>query len=498
MIRFWPFRRSRREQASGWSLSAPLLSWSKQDVWSIREALAGTLVLGATGAGKSSASGKAIAHSMLSAGFGGLILTAKPDEAELWRQYAAATGRSEDLVVFGADSGLGFNFLDHELKRPGAGAGLTENLVQLFSTVLEVAERGSSGGRGREDEGYWRRACRQLIRNVVDLLVIATGRLGVPEIYQVVVSAPTSFEQLRSERWQAESHCFRLLKQADAKTKSGQQRTDFQMVMDYFCLEYPGLSEKTRSVIVSTFTSLVDVLNRGLLRRLFCNATTVSPEIIAEGKVLLINLPVKEFAEVGLFSQVLWKHAFQRTIERRAVSDGTRPVFLWADEAQYFVTSYDMQFATTCRGARVALVMLTQNYSNFVAALGGSEKGKAETDSLFANLNTKIFHANGDYVTNQFASNLIGRTRQHFANSSASQTNQDWAAAAIGMGPPGQHSAGFSESYEFEVQPGAFSELRTGGPENNWQVDAVLFQNGKRFNQSGRTWMPVTFNQRGK
>ncbi|MCA9639499.1 MAG: TraM recognition domain-containing protein, partial [Myxococcales bacterium] len=188
----------------------------------------------------------------------------------------------------------------------------------------------------------------------------------------------------------------------------------------------------------------------------------------------------------------------QRSIERRAVDDATRPVFLWADEAQNFVSSYDQQFATTCRGARVALVYLTQNCSNFVAALGGSDKGRAETDSLFANLNTKILHANGDPVTNQWAATLIGRTRQHFANSSASHGGSEWVASALGFGQPGQQSAGMSESYEFAVQPGSFSELRTGGPENSWQVDAVLFQSGKTMSATGRPWMPVTFDQRSK
>ena len=122
------------------------------------------------------------------------------------------------------------------------------------------------------------------------------------------------------------------------------------------------------------------------------------------GTILVIDLPVKEFGEVGLFSQVLWKIAFQRAMERRSLKGSPRPVFLWADEAQYFVTSpNDMQFQTTCRSAGVATVFLSQNVSNFYAALGNGERGKAEADSIFANLNTKIFHANGDPVTNEWA-----------------------------------------------------------------------------------------------
>jgi hypothetical protein len=76
--------------ACAWELSRPLLGWSKSDVWTIREAVEGTLILGATGSGKSSGSGAAIAKAMLAAGFGGLILTAKKDEVTQWHAQRPA------------------------------------------------------------------------------------------------------------------------------------------------------------------------------------------------------------------------------------------------------------------------------------------------------------------------------------------------------------------------------------------------------------------------
>ena len=143
----------------------------------------------------------------------------------------------------------------------------------------------------------------------------------------------------------------------------------------------------------------------------------------------------------------------------------------------------------------MATVLLTQNVGNFQAALGGSEKGKAEAASLFGNLNTKVFHSNGDPVTNEWASTIIGRTRQCFANGSTSQQSDDWLLASVGMNTGSQSSGGFSEAYEFTLQPSAFSELRTGGPENARLVDAIVFQSGKRFKAGGRNWLPVTFQQ---
>jgi TraM recognition site of TraD and TraG len=489
-------RRKRHDLSSGWPLSRTLLQWSSNDVWTLGNAVEGTLILGATGSGKSSGSGRTIALSFLRSGFGGLVLTAKKDERQLWESYCAEAGRLNDLVVFGPNEPWRYNFLDAELQHQGAGAGLTENIVNLFSTVAEIAERGNGQGGGREGEKYWRLASRQLVRNAVDLSVFATGRVSVPDLYRLVISAPTSQEQKNSEQWKAESFCFQCLAKADKAPKSPSQQADFEIVADYFLVEYPQLSEKTRSVVVSTFTSMVDVLNRGVLRQLFCTTTNLAPAATEEGKIILIDLPVKEYREVGLFAQVLWKYAFQRSAERRDAQANPRPIFMWADEAQNFLTSDDMLFQTTCRSSRVATVLLSQNISNFYATLGGNEKARVEADSLFANLNTKILHANGDAVSNEWASRLIGRCRQYFLNASSSeQATNDFLGMWPGGDEPAHNNSGISESYEFEVQPAAFTKLRTGGMKYKGLVDAIVFQNGTAFQASGQTWMQTTFRQ---
>ncbi len=495
----WPFKKSipTSQTVEPWSLSTPLLHWSKyDDPWTIGSAVEGTLILGATGSGKTSGSGRAIMLSFLRAGFGGLVLTAKADERQLIESYCRETHRLKDLLIFGTAESLRFNFLDYELKRKGTGAGLTENIVNLFSIVLEIAERNSAGGGGREDEGYWRRAARQLCRNLVDLLILAKGRISIPDLYRLVVSAPTSMDQIRSDMWKEQSFCFKCLGEADKRQKTEQQQIDFSIVADYFLLEFPSLSEKTRSVVVSTFTSMVDVLNRGILRELFCTDTNVTPEVCENGEIICIDLPVKEFSEVGLFAQVLWKHAFQKSIERRDITTSPRPVFLWADEAQNFVTSGDMQFQTTARSARVATVLLSQNVSNFYAALGAGDKGKAEADSIFGNLNTRIFHANSDPVTNTWAADVIGRSRQFLVNASQNSQCQDLIGSLTGLGAPAQATAGVSETLQYDIEPSRFGELRTGGIRNAGMVDAIIVQNGRRFRSSGRTWMQTTFSQR--
>lgn len=480
-------------------LDQALFYWSRGDPFTFRDALAGTCVFGATGAGKSSGSGQAIATSMLSAGFGGLVLTAKADERQVWESYCRASGRLDDLVVIGPNSGHCFNFLDHEVSRRGSGAGLVENIVALLMTALEAAERDGATGSGREEEGYWRRALHQLIRNIVALLLLAGVRIDAPSLYKAAISAPTSMAQIRDKSWQEQSSLFGWLREADERAQSEDERADLQLLIDYWTVEFPSLAAKTRSIVLSSFTSTVDVLNRGVLRRLFSGDSTITPEAVEHGKIVLLDLPVKEFGEVGLMFQMIWKYAFQKSIERRDLGVNDRPVFLSMDEAQHFLSAYDMQFQTTCRAARVATVMLSQNYSNFVAALGGGELGRVQADSLLANLNTKIAHANGDPVTNEWLAGLIGRALTFTTNGSTTrQRDNDLPPllAMSGLFEDSSETVGYSESYEYEVQPQAFTRLRTGGPLHDYIVDGIVFRTGRPFRKSGRMWQCVHFKQR--
>jgi hypothetical protein len=498
----WPFAKSparlrRRRTRDIWNVNAPLIRWSRKDAWTLNDSFAHVGIWGGTGAGKSTGSGRAIAHAFLRGGYGGIVFTAKSSERKLWEQYCKETGRSRDLICFGIHEPWRFNFLDFEMHRPGLGAGMTENVVNLFSTILEMAQRNTSQGGGREDEGYWRRAARQLSRNLVDLLSLSQGQLTISGLQKILMSLPMSLDEARSPQWRQGSYCFQCVCEAERRAKTPEQIRVLETIADYFLLEIPALSHRTRSVVMSTLSSMVDVLGRGVLRELFCDSVSnIDPTIVEDGYILVIDLPIKEFGEVGLFGQSIWKYAFQRSIERRNIRQSPRPVFLWADEAQFFVSSNDLEFLSTSRASRVSNVYLTQNIPNFYAALGGDKKGEAATDSIYGNLSLKVFHANGDPKTNQWASTLIGRTRQWFYNSNSNYQLPDGWSTLFGSGSGANTSAGMSESFEFEVQPSVFNTLRTGGREHRWNVDAVIFQSGRVFSDTGRPWRYATFSQK--
>ena len=54
--------------------------------------------------------------------------------------------------------------------------------------MLDLGEKDGGRGGGKDSEQYWRKAVLQLLRNLVDLVVLATGQISVPDLYRVAVS----------------------------------------------------------------------------------------------------------------------------------------------------------------------------------------------------------------------------------------------------------------------------------------------------------------------
>ena len=441
-------------------------------------------IFGSSGSGKSSGSGQAIAKAFLAEGFGGLVLTVKPDERKIWKRYAAQTGRSDDLRIFKPGGKYQFNFLDYEMRRPGEGAGDTENLVRLFRYVVDVQQ-----GANRQDS-YWENALNQLLRNAIDVTAAATGKMQLADVREIIMTAPLFREQLEDRDWLEASFCMQSIKAALARELAPEKRRDLEAAADYWTAEFPNLSTRTRSIIVSMFTGIADTFLRGQMHDLFCNELSLVPEMSETGKIIILDLPVKNYGEGGKLAQALFKYLWQKAIERRNTKKSPRPVFLWADEAQNFCAGYDMQFQATARSARACTVYLTQNLSNYYAAFGKGDKGKHEADALLGNLQTKIFHANGDHITNTWAADTIGRSWQQHTTTNSGQSQQQGQE-----GRQNSSGAGTNESYDYIIPPTDFITLRTGGKSNNSTVDSVIFQSGRRFAATNESYIRAAFLQ---
>lgn len=168
----------------------------------MRDAMEGVLILGGTGSGKSSGSARLLILEYLASGFGGLVLCAKIEERKRWEEYACVTNRMNDLVIVSPESGLRFNFLAY-MANSGKGASYTENIVNvLVDSMTHVNRQG--GGSDGGDQSFFVNASKQVRRNCIDLIKLASGgesdiQLSLASIYDVIRSAPRSVEEMKSK-----------------------------------------------------------------------------------------------------------------------------------------------------------------------------------------------------------------------------------------------------------------------------------------------------------
>ena len=480
---------SRHQSVEDW----PLLHLPTGDVWTARDSFSGSLVTGATGAGKTSGPGQNLALAMLEAGWGGLVLTAKTDEAAIWRDYAKCAGREDELIVIDDTAIHRFNFMHHAVTVAPTPHILTLNLVGLYGSIMEAIN-----GTAEVLEDYWTHARDQLLTNAFDAILPAYGTVDLQIVDKLILSAPTSVDQLHDETWQNESACMETLKRAFDNIRQDDpiRRRSLDQSAAYFLNEYPKLPDRTRSSIVSTFRSASDLLNRGLLWKLFATDTTYVPEVCRNGAIIILDLPVHTHQKAGIIAQVLFKYVWQQAMQRPSGGE-ERPVFLWCDEYHHFAVQADATFQSTARAYRIATVYMFQNLPILHAALGG-QQAEPYVNAILGNLATRFFTANAEPQTNHWASETIGHTIQRLHSASSSTNRQEesltnWLITGEDTASFTSQS-GYSEQMLPQVQPQVFTRLRTGGPANNCEVDAIMFQTGRTF-RNGRTFVTVAFPQ---
>ena len=496
------------------------LSSNPADTWTIDDAMKGVSIIGGTGSGKTSASGKTLAIKFLKEGWGGLVLCAKSDEAVQWRQYCKEAGREDDLIVFrkGAmyegdhqlypGQEFVFNPIDYELKRSGEGAGETQNITNIFMNIYRMGNRIASEGDTKE-ERYWDTALKRCLNRVIELLKLAGEDLSYSNMVKVITSSndldKTSVtdgivdiereDYNPDETSDDDNFCVRCLLKAyythfkDGDSANDEQLNAYNLVGDYFTKAMPTMGSRTKSVVTESFMGLSEPFLSGLLYRHFSGATNILPEWTYEQqKIIVLDFPIKEYLDAGITAQCVFKLMFQQAVERRDVTKFPIPVFLWCDEAQYFVNPYDQIFLTTARSSRTSTVYLSQNISNYFAVMGSGSDAKARVDSLMGNLSTKIFHANSDAETNEYASRLIGNNIGYLTNASNQQGLIDFNFST---------SEGISGQYLPQVQPREFTTLKSGGRLCEYKVQAVVMVSGRKW-ADGKNYLKTTFDQNFK
>ena len=464
-----------RKPLAPWDDRRALIKCNNKEPWTIGDSFEGVQVFGDSGSGKSSTSAKVLAASMLRAGYGGLVLTVKPEDSTDWKQWLLENGREQDGIFFEPGSGHCFNFLDYELRRGRELGRGSRGAAQILAELISLTQRSS----GKADD-FWNQAANEMVANILELFLAAGVLPSLQLAKEVVESAPKSISQARDLLWQSESRCWELIQKGRANAASA---PDFAMAENYWLKHFPDMADKMRSSIVVTFgASVAQHFCFDDVHRLFGKLTNVTPEDIFNGKIIVVNMPVKTFGSAGRFAAIIWKYCVQLAVERR--SDKRRPVFIFADESQHFFTDYDQLFQTTARSSRCSVVYLTQNLGNYMSQSPG-EAGRHRVESMCNCLKTRILHQCSDPATRNWFANAIGKHRI---------TRPDSDSVSYGKGKPtSSHSEKLVDDYW--VLPDLATSLKTGGIANNYQVTAIVTKAGKMFS-NGRPAMLALFDQR--
>jgi hypothetical protein len=448
---------------------------SDADFWRIRDACEGVLILGAVGSGKTSGSGSAIAKAFLTAGFGGLVLTAKPDEARRWLRLCEQTGRMGDCVHVKPGSGHGLNILQYEAERPGDRVSITDDLIGLLGCIIGVMSRSKQKS---ERDDFWSNAKRGLLKNLLEVFLLAGEPITIHGLVRFVNSAPTSPDC----PWRTIPLFGGMMARAEKKSRDGSRgdKDDYADALEYWTKSFPREPDVTRGGYVAAFTAMANYLTGRGVGEILCGETNLTPEAILSGKIVILDFPIKESQEEGNMVQATWKLLFQQAVERRADKglNSARPAFLWEDEGHEFFSQQDVRFQPTARDCRIPHVIISQNIQNFLH-LGHSEHA---VEAVFSAMNTYIFHTNADLYTNRWASEHIGEEKRLTLTTDGlirPRRSKDFSFSS--RRPEEVENVGGMQIFEEKkqsVRPEDFSKLKRGG---DGTCEAVILWLSHRF-----------------
>lgn len=459
-------------QPNPWPDSKPLLDINGKDVWRLRKAFEGVVILGSTGSGKTSGPFQYIIRSLLRSGAGGLFLCVKSDAAQQYRRWIEQEGRKADLVRFTASGNYSFNFLDYILNQESEVPPIDEAVAVLFQ-VLDLLYRQNHPPQHDNEQRFFRQSATAALREVMTIVFAANRTLELETICDLISELPRTAadadpDSLRNRY----SKLHQLISQAE-ENATGEQAKQVAQAR-HFCLhDWPQYGQDTRESVRATIQVDVSHLRRPPLLGLFGSTSlgrpgqeSVTPADIIGGKLVVVDISLYGgLRQAGQTAAIIWKTMLQRALLARSTAGSDlRPVFIAADEAQEIVSEPDHRFASSSRGHRGITVYATQTISQLEHTLG-----KTDATSLLANLKTRFICRCGH-----------PETAKWFAES----INQKVAPNVVGM---------FNAQMAIDETIELIHRLQEGGGRKQ-TVEAVMAFGGDELAANQR-WFLTTFRQ---
>jgi hypothetical protein len=461
-------------------LDTIILQYSQYDCSTFRDlAAGGCLTLGGLGSGKTANVFFLAVRSVLSGPYGAAFFSVKSDEPARVKKVIRELKRQADLIEFGYKSNLTFDPLAY-MVATSQGSVLTESIAELFNNLIAVGKvyQPSSGERYFED------AVAELVRAAVVILSAAGEPISIATIHNLICSIPESLEQVDSEEWQKGSYCGRIINQVrERKDNFSEQRwNDLDVATVHLLQRFPTLDPRTRSNVESTLTGLCSKFLYEPFRSMFCSGRFdfTPSQLTHEHKLLLISMPLLEVGrDTGRLCQVLMKLVLSRAWCRHQYEPGCcNGAFMFIDEASFLMSKMDVYTHMVNRSSAFVPFLLLQNILTIAGDEFGENTPGSKTLGFLGLIGTKIFLANNETYTNNYAADLIGKEYRYI---------DSWNAGSS----ENHHHAGIGGAKQLShlVEPIEFTKLLRPDGEQPL-AEAIVHSSGRIFESTKTSTNP--------
>lgn len=348
---------------------------------SLRDATHHLLILGGTGAGKTTRMINPLLMQLMAQDCGGLVFDIKGDFHHTVYDYARALGQEKRIVPIGIN-GQSINLIE----------GLNPEMAGSFlKSTLVLSHAGDS---------FWVDSATTLCTNVLGILSFLPDKYDLISVYDFLFNARfknSVMDEIKTARLVLDTHQLRAL-------------TSY---CDYVESTFESFEDKTKSGVKATAAQiLAPLVQAPALGDAFCQPSSLKMEKVLDGTIYLVDVPLSEW---GLGGKVIYnfiKMRFFNVMQKRrsqSLWNQHRPVFFLCDEYQQIATGdkdslSDLTFWDTARSTNTIGIISTQSISSFYAAIGNTHVANA----ILQNFRQKFCFRTEDEATLRFFNQVVG------------------------------------------------------------------------------------------
>ena len=470
-----------------------LVPWRRRDSldmldMSLTDICSHVLAIGGSGSGKTSVLKVWLVDVFRRGGksVGAIVAAVKADEWDNMQAIAKRAGVTNRLVRL-APKTFTFNFLAWQLSQPGS-------TPQSAASLLNDLNRLSNKTSGGSDEQFWANLFNKTAVAAITICWLARkNRCTVETVYQLIVSSPSSFENLKNESYRERSFCFQLMREAEANLQTEDDRRQLRQAVSFFTQEALQLGDKARGAAISQVLAVLTPFLQGDLYDIVCcEEDTFSPEDPSRGKIVVIDFPTMVYGDGGRFIiALILKQVTQHSLSRRRPKTTTLVI---RDELPEIVgdPAEEVSNMALARSTRTAFVSGVQSVPTLQESLGGSQ-GEQAVHSVISNYATKLVLSTACPKTAEMFSTAWGEARENFVSVSETKDHEDFNL--LDFFTDDRLLFSLNQQLVPRCPPDAMLRLRRGGRGNRYRVDFFLCQAGRTYGANAYPFKLVTFKQ---